>query len=786
MRDSATNGQKRKRETTLGESEAQLYAIIHGSPIPQFVIDRNHRVVHWNKALEEYSGIREEEVIGTSQQWRAFYLQERPCMADLLVDGAIDRIPRWYSGKYAKSKFIEGAYEATDFFPRMGKEGTWLYFTAAPIKDENETIIGAVETLEDVTERKKAEQAMRESEKRYSALFHKNYSVSLLIDPDNGMIVDANAAACDYYGYPVEQLTRKGIFDINRLSKEKVVTDLIRAKNEREKHFHSTHYLASGEQRYVEVYSGPIQVKGKTLFYSIIHDITERKWAEQALRESEERYSALFSKNHSVSLLIDPDTGMIVDANAAACDYYGYPVEQLTRKGIFDINRLPKEKVVTDLIRAKNEREKHFHSTHYLADGERRNVEVYSGPIQVKGKTLFYSIIHDITDRKRAEQALRESESRLNAVIQGSPIPKFVIDRNHHVIYWNDALEEYSGISAEEVIGTNQQWRAFYDKERPCMADLLVDGAIENIPQWYEKKYSKSRLVEGAYEATDFFPKMGKEGIWLYFTAAPIRDADRNIIGAVETLEDITERRKAEERLARKAEELARSNTELEQFAYIASHDLQEPLRMIGSYLQLIERRYKGRLDPDADEFIAYAVDGAQRLQAMINGLMEFSRVQSRGMPFKPIDAEKILGDALVNIKMAVDESRAVITHDPMPTVTVDADQILRVFQNLITNAIKFRGKEPPRIHISAAKKDDAWIFSVKDNGIGIDEEYRDRLFILFRRLHGKEYPGTGIGLAVCKRIVERHGGKIWVDSKTGAGSTFYFTIPVRGESSDE
>jgi light-regulated signal transduction histidine kinase (bacteriophytochrome) len=170
----------------------------------------------------------------------------------------------------------------------------------------------------------------------------------------------------------------------------------------------------------------------------------------------------------------------------------------------------------------------------------------------------------------------------------------------------------------------------------------------------------------------------------------------------------------------------------------------------------------------------------------MINGLMEFSRIQSRGMPFKPIDAEKILGDALVNIKMAVDESRAVITHDPMPTVTVDADQILRVFQNLITNAIKFRGKEPPRIHISAAKKDDAWIFSVKDNGIGIDEEYRDRLFILFRRLHGKEYPGTGIGLAVCKRIVERHGGKIWVDSKTGAGSTFYFTIPVRGESSDE
>jgi len=354
------------------------------------------------------------------------------------------------------------------------------------------------------------------------------------------------------------------------------------------------------------------------------------------------------------------------------------------------------------------------------------------------------------------------------------------------VIQWNEALEKYSGISAQEVLGTSQQWRAFYPQERPCMADLLVEGQVEKIPQWYSGKFTISPLIGDAYEATDFFPHMGKSGIWLHFTAAPLRDSERNIIGAVETLEDITERKKAEERVIKKADELAQSNAELEQFAYIASHDLQEPLRMIASYLQLIERRYKGNLDANADEFIDYAVDGAKRLQNMINGLLDFSRVQTQGVPFARIDVEKILTDALNNEKIAIRDSNASLTHDPLPEVWADAGQIMRVFQNLIDNAIKFHGSEPPKIHISARRDGDFWIFSVTDNGIGFDPEYGGKLFTLFRRLHGVEYPGTGIGLAVCKRIVERHWGKIWVESVPLKGSTFYFSIPVRGEGSDE
>ncbi len=245
---------------------------------------------------------------------------------------------------------------------------------------------------------------------------------------------------------------------------------------------------------------------------------------------------------------------------------------------------------------------------------------------------------------------------------------------------------------------------------------------------------------------------------------------------------DITERIQGEEEIRRYTAELKRSNEELQQFAYIASHDLQEPLRMISSYLQLIERRYQGKLDKDTDEFIGFAVDGAKRLQAMINGLLEYSRVETRGKPFEPTNTEEVLNHVLLSLKVAIEESAAVVTYDPLPTVRADGTQLAQVFQNMITNAVRFRREESLRIHISAKHEKNEWAFSVCDNGIGIDPQYKERIFIIFQRLHGRrQYPGTGIGLAICKRIVERHGGRMWVESEPGKGSTFYFTIPTTG-----
>ncbi len=243
---------------------------------------------------------------------------------------------------------------------------------------------------------------------------------------------------------------------------------------------------------------------------------------------------------------------------------------------------------------------------------------------------------------------------------------------------------------------------------------------------------------------------------------------------------------KARRDLEQSVAELGRSNADLQQFAYVASHDLQEPLRMVSSYTQLLARRYKGKLDTDADEFIAFAVDGATRMQRLIQDLLAYSRVRTGGHQFKPTSVDAALGYALDNLRHAMKESGAVVTHDSLPTVIGDEKQLAQLFQNLLSNAVKFRGEDQPRIHVSAKRTDVEWLFSVRDNGIGLDAQYADRIFVIFQRLHNRqEYPGTGIGLAICKKIVERHGGRIWVESEPGKGATFYFTIRGNEQSQD-
>jgi light-regulated signal transduction histidine kinase (bacteriophytochrome) len=242
------------------------------------------------------------------------------------------------------------------------------------------------------------------------------------------------------------------------------------------------------------------------------------------------------------------------------------------------------------------------------------------------------------------------------------------------------------------------------------------------------------------------------------------------------------ERRVAERtaELAERAKDLARSNAELQQFAYVASHDLQEPLRMVASFTQLLAKRYNDKLDDDARDFIKYAVDGATRMQTLISDLLTYSRVGSKENSFAPTDSGAVLDRVLEVLKFAIEESRAVISHDPLPVVMADPQQLGQLFQNLLTNAIKFRGAVSPRVKISAERSGADWKISVVDHGIGISQEHAERIFVIFQRLHTKtEYPGTGIGLAICKKIVERQGGRIWVERSPGGGSTFCFTIPA-------
>ena len=375
---------------------------------------------------------------------------------------------------------------------------------------------------------------------------------------------------------------------------------------------------------------------------------------------------------------------------------------------------------------------------------------------------LSYAFNQMTANRKIAEEKLLAASLYARSLLEASLDPLVTISKEGKITDVNKATEDVTGYSREELIGSDfsnyftepEQARAGYQK-------VFIDGLVKDYPLAIRSK--SGRITEVLYNATVYLnPQSEIQGV---FAAA----------------RDVTERKAMENEIKLAMEKLQQSNAELEQFAYVASHDLQEPLRMVASYVQLIERRYKGKLDSDADEFIGYAVDGANRMRGLIDDLLTYSRVARLGKPFELTDLESTLEIVLLNLKTSIAENEAVVTHDKLPTVMADGGQLVQLFQNLIGNGIKFHGEEAPHVHISAQVRDTDYLFSVRDNGIGIAPEYYDRLFKIFQRLHTREeYPGSGIGLAVCKRIVERHGGRIWIESQVGKGSTIYFTLSKR------
>ncbi len=364
-----------------------------------------------------------------------------------------------------------------------------------------------------------------------------------------------------------------------------------------------------------------------------------------------------------------------------------------------------------------------------------------------------------------------EEIARLNSynrsLLEASLDPLVTIGADGKISDVNLATENVTGRARNELIGSD-----FFN--------YFTDA--EQARRGYEQTFRDSTLRDFAL---DLLHRDGRVTPVLC-NASVYKTEDGEIGGVFAAARDISERKRAEVEIRRYAEDLKRSNRDLEQFAYVASHDLQEPLRTVSSFSQLLAKRYQGRLDADADEFINFISSGAARMQTLINDLLLFSRVGSRGQEFEPVDADESLHTAMGNLKAAVAESSAIITHDRLPKLYADGSQLTQFFQNLIGNAIKFhRPSHSPQIHVSAGRFDHSWLFSVKDNGIGIDPKYFDRIFVIFQRLHGREeYAGTGIGLAICKKIIERHGGKIWVESEPGTGSNFKFTIPDRGVNS--
>jgi PAS domain S-box-containing protein len=532
--------------------------------------------------------------------------------------------------------------------------------------------------------------------------------------------------------------------------------------------------------------------------YCFMKDVTAAKQAEAALIHSEQKFRAIFDSMFQFIGVLTPD-GIVLEGNRAALDAIGVERADVIGKPFWATQwwthspqlQTQVQAAVAQAARGELVR---FESEHIWADGTAAFVDFSLKPVidDTGQVVMLLPEGRDITDRKRKEDILRNIALGVSAKT-GEAFFEALVE------YLTKALRvEYAFISellpptqdrvstiAGYGNGTKIDRFEYALLDTPCQytIDRQFYVCAEQLQQQFPSFGLLSEISAQSYMGVLLWNSAGQPfGLICVLSCQPFSETQLmteilNIFAARAAAE--IERQRSEIELQQQKQDLARSNDELQQFAYVASHDLQEPLRMITSYLDLLERRYKGQLDAKADMFIGYAVDGASRMQILINDLLNYSRVGRQDRNFEAVDCEQILQQVLADLQMTIATNNAAIVHAPLPIVHGNSSQITQLFQNLITNAIKFRRQEPPQIEIAVRSTAGQWLFSVRDNGIGIENEYLERIFIIFQRLHGKtDYPGTGIGLAVCKKIVERHGGNLWVESQPDRGSTFYFTLP--------
>ena len=644
----------------------------------------------------------------------------------------------------------------------------------SPVRDPKGNIIGSVSVVRDITEIKKAEKALQGSEAKYRDLFEtvqEVFYIDRFIYDEQGNVIDwifedLNPAGFELLGLKdIDDAKEKRGSEVLGCAIASFYLPMIEKARWSSKAVTFQYHSPYVDKDFLSSYI----VRGDRLI-SAQMDITEQKKAEIKLKETldnlenlvKERTDELetafnllkesgksLAEAQKISHIENWDWNIVTDEVSWSDETYRIfgrsPQEFGATYNSFLSYVHPDERDYVDdaVKKALNREPLVIDYRIMLSNGKEREVHIESKvifdekniPIKIKGT------VQDITERKRLEMELES----LSLLPQENPNPVLRLSKGLIINYANPA---------SHILLT--YWRSAINQKAPsAIADLAVAALADGIQRVLEYKYANNTYIINFAP----FPKSGYVNLYA---------------------RDITEQKKAEELLKLKLEELTQSNEELEQFAYVSSHDLQEPLRMITSYLQLLQRKYQGNLDDKADKYIHFAVDGASRMLNLINDLLEFSRVTRSTRVPEPTNCEFILHQALANLKLMIGDNKVTISHDPLPDVMADSTQLIQLFQNLIFNGIKFQSDEAPQIHVSAEKKESEWVFSVQDNGIGIDPQYSEKIFEIFKRLHTREkYSGTGIGLAICKRIVERHGGCIWVESELGKGSTFYFTLPI-------
>jgi len=673
-------------------------------------------------------------------------------------------------------------------------ETRWLHVRGVPVLDGAKSVRLVVKILQDVTDEHRLQEQQAASNKQLREVLN-NLAAFVCVVTLDGTLTEVNEAALKAANLRREDVLHRHFADTYWWAYDPSVQQQLReaiakaARGERVRYDVKVR-LTTNAAITIDFMLAPVfdEVgQAKYLVASGI-DITSRIKLMQQLDGQQRRYHTILN---SLPGIVYEGTGSedaseqkMLFVSRYAEVLLGYPMERWILSDNFW-----REIVHPDDWHTATQKATHVYRTGanepvcfrcYAADGRLVFMESYNAAIHGEDGEIIGTcgVVMDVTQRHQQEQeikrlnaALAVERQRLEQIIANVPgvVYEGVVlpeGRGQRLTYVSAHVESLLGYTPAELIAHPELWQQIIVQEDwPTL--------LARTNELYQQTTSGSVL----FRARTRDQRM----LYLEMRASAVCHPDGSLIGSVGVITDVTQRQQQEEAIRRYAVELRRSNAELEQFAYVASHDLQEPLRMVTSYLQLVEQRYVDRLDADGREFIGYAVDGASRMKELINDLLAYSRIQRSADDFAPVSMQEVFARAVHNLQIMIEDKGAEVTSDPLPEVMANRVQMVQLLQNLIGNALKFSADRPPRVHVGVQQEGSMWRFSVQDNGIGIESAYLDRIFVIFQRLHSRErYEGTGIGLAICRRIVEKHGGEISVESTPGVGSTFYFTIPIR------
>ena len=639
-----------------------------------------------------------------------------------------------------------------------------LYSTRQIIIDNTPMILNIGH---DITESKKADKQMK-----FDSLLLSQVEDAVLAVDTNFRITYWNKGAEKMFGYTQKEALGTNTVKLLRPKYAPGERESKLEEVEKKGAFNTTMYAKHKNGKEVIVdqkISKMVDDSGLQTGYIVVdRDITEKIKIDHELKESEEKYRNIIEIANEGIMIADP-SGRINFINAKMAEMLGYSSEELL--GTNAESLVDKDDYELGLQKIENRKkgiQESYEIKYIRKNGGVLWCLISATPMyDYNGKHIGNMTMQtDITESKKANDALQESESRFHSVLDNSQDVIYRINvQSGNYEYVSPSTKNIFGYFPDELkaLASKNTLNTIHPDDR-----IKFQNAIKKLEQndKVEMEY-RHQTKDGEYR-------------WISNNIGLIRDNTGKPLYRDGNMRDITKQKQIVKEMETTMDELKRSNDELERFAYVSSHDLQEPLRMVKLYSQLLGRRYKDKLDSDADDFIEYIVEGANRMKQLIDDLLEYSRVTSQAKEFENVDLEKLLDNVLRNLSIYIIEYDVKISNDPLPTVFADQNQMLQVFQNLITNAIKFHGQSPPKINISTQKRQSEWILSVSDNGIGIKQEYQKQIFDVFKRLHSREeYPGTGIGLSIIQKIVKHHGGQIWVESELGKGSTFYFTIPI-------